>query len=1011
MAAPSNVGRGPTLNPTYEPTPKPVEDIPCTATVESGIPDDKVWEWGQDVELKIKMCHWYSYSYGVVDVLLYGDEPNADPVDSLAQYQSVHDNTLTVKYTVPQCTDQDLVTGECNTAGLNFPDNDGVTGVVTSVGSKDSFKLRIIEYGHGLDTGGWRSTGSGDYSWDRDDLVVDIRTKHLQAPSPEPTKAPSQDGTIDCFHTALFAGTGGANQVEMNKIRKFSSYGAGTDLATTPLAPGDSIFANIEYWPLDRYSSGRGTNRGGTYKKATAKEGQLRWSEDNDQGRFVYPFVDGPIATTDGALRGGGTPKGTGDPYAGECSTGGRLGAGSGTGCKTDTDCTTAGETCVLVAYGAVCSDDMTTACSEDNDCTAPATCVLKPTGRDGHLTEPEPMHTYWPFGYNRTTHAWTYGYCPSSTPTADNQCCCETDATGVAYFEDCDSLYPTTLNWMTTCSTPGVRKMVPLTRQNVTVAFKATKVTLRLCRGECHNDKNLGHVADAGDRKKGDKKSADDHGFFGALKYDVEVDANGPLGYGADGAALEGKCSTGGVLGTGSGTACFTDADCTATGESCARQNGPYESNDPVTLELTGSGGHPNAQRYGVVGGKVPLTLPTDLETADDYRILVHEESTGLTCRSDYFTIANAGEVPTPSPVRKAPPTPRPTPPRATHAPTPAPTPATITFAPEPQFWQKGSTQTVEIRIGDVDQAYSYGFGAVVDLLLYEADDADPVGTLAVYAQVAGNKLSVDYAVPAGLAGADFRLRAIEYTRGLDVYSKPFAIGDGAPTAKPTAAPTGKGLQVSAGGDFWVAGDAATVSVRYTGVAAGRDAWGGSLDTDTCYFDVVLMQGDAQVSALATGAESRNCKLTLSVDTTSLAEGTYSIQASEYTRGWVGASDDVAVVAPAPRPTDAPVAAPVPTAAPTPSGISVTESLAGATVAAGAAFTAELAYTGNLQKADGVVTLRICEGSATPYAGPADAYDSCAQAGANLATAEAASDGSWAGSGLALPADLAAGT
>merc|ERR1719482_2473837 len=166
--------------PTPEPTPKPVEDIPCTATVESGIPDDKVWEWGQDVELKIKMCHWYSYSYGVVDVLLYGDEPNADPVDSLAQYQSVHDNTLTVKYTVPQCTDQDLVTGECNTAGLNFPDNDGVTGVVTSVGSKDSFKLRIIEYGHGLDTGGWRSTGSGDYSWDRKDLEFRIRTKHIQ---------------------------------------------------------------------------------------------------------------------------------------------------------------------------------------------------------------------------------------------------------------------------------------------------------------------------------------------------------------------------------------------------------------------------------------------------------------------------------------------------------------------------------------------------------------------------------------------------------------------------------------------------------------------------------------------------------------------------------------------------------------------------------------------------------------------------------------------------------------
>merc|ERR1719390_233903 len=578
--------------------------------------------------------------------------------------------------------------------------------------------------------------------------------------------------------------------------------------------------------------------------------------------------------------------------------------------------------------------------------------------------------------------------------------------------------------------------KMVPLRRQNVTVASKATKVTLRLCRGECHDDKNLGHVADAGDRKKGDKESADDHGFFGALKYDVEVDANGPLGYGTDGAAL------------------------------AAGENGPYES---TTRDVWGSGGHANAQRYGVVGGKVPLTLPTDLETADDYRILVHEESTGLTCRSDYFTIANAGEVPTPSPVRKAPPTPRPTE-RATHAPTPAPTPSTITFVPEPQFWQKESTQTVEIRIGDVDQAYSYGFGAVVDLLLYKADDADPVGTLAVYAQVAGNKLSVDYPVPAGLSGTDFRLRAIEYTRGLDVYSKPFAIGDGAPTAKPTAKPstaapslaptadtvvvevsgvdvggtlvkdTTYSLQVRFTGDTFdepttvvvcreeslkhnrcplnPAGDgaqdaiannahdgdavlavkvAASTTFDYTPELTGRyvfQAWtatqgaftsptytvattapaadaaaapatppaptarptdmptgkglqvSAGSDTDTCYFDVVLMQGNAQVSALATGAESRDCKLTLSVDTGALAEGTYTIQASEYTRGWVGASDDVAVVAtaPAPSPTAAPV--PAPTPAPTPLGISVTESLAGATVAAGASFTAELAYT-----------------------------------------------------------------
>merc|ERR1719399_619210 len=39
----------PTPAPVPSPsTATPVEDIPCTATVESGIPDDKVWEWGQD---------------------------------------------------------------------------------------------------------------------------------------------------------------------------------------------------------------------------------------------------------------------------------------------------------------------------------------------------------------------------------------------------------------------------------------------------------------------------------------------------------------------------------------------------------------------------------------------------------------------------------------------------------------------------------------------------------------------------------------------------------------------------------------------------------------------------------------------------------------------------------------------------------------------------------------------------------------------------------------------------
>jgi len=1076
-ATPTNVQAGPTMNPTYEPTPKPAEDIPCTATIEDGL-EDGIWQWGQDVTLKIKMCHWYSYSYGVVDVLLYGDVANADPVDSLAQYQSVHDNTLTVTYTVPKSAD-------------DFPDK---TGAATC-GEPPCYKLRVIEYGHGLDTGGWSSAGT----WDRDDLVVDIRTKHLLAPSPEPTKSPSQDDTIDCFHTSLFHTSTTADQVEMNKIRKVvdgaNKYGNGL---STPLAPGASVFANVEYWPLDRYSSGRGTYRAadGTYHEATAKEGANKWNEDTHQGRFVYPYVDGPLFGTDGEVANGVAQTSTDDAKPGLCSEGGSLySAGSlNTPCTNDADCTDPGDTCALKIWNAVCSDDMIKPCQVTEDCligaspsVAGTTCVLKSTNKQGSLTGPEPMHTYWPFGYNRTTYDWTYGYCPGGDST---KCCCA-DVGDAAYFEGCT---------FGTCATNDYHAL-QITRQNVTVAAKPTKVTLRLCRGACNNDKNLAHLADADDRRKGDKKSSDAHGFFGALKYDLQVDANGPLGYGVDGSDL------------------------------AAGENGPYESTD---VEAWGAGqyGTRKVQAYGVVGGKVPLTLPADLETGDDYRILVHEESTGLTCRSDYFTIANADEVPTPAPHRADAPAPKPTP-TPTHAPTSAPTPATITFAPEPKFWQSGSTQTVEITIGDVNQQYSYGFGAVVDLLIYKGSASDPVGTLAVYAQVTGNRLTVDFDTDSLTAGDDYRLRAIEYTRGLDVYSKEFSIGDGAPvpaptpkpttpapsqaptddtvvvevsgvavggdlvkdtayslqvrftgdthdeatsvtvcreeslrhnrcplnpagdaaadeidnnahdgdavlvvkvgasttftftpteegrfvlqawtatqgaftsptytvqpagyvapvavvatpvvapapSAKPTLAPTDKGLQVALVSAFWVVGDAAAVTVRYTGLAAGHKSLGGSLDTDACYFDVVLFDADgAQAATLAAGAESKICELALSVDTAALATGAgYTVQASEYTV----------------------------------SGIVVTEGLAGTTVAAGASFTAALKYTGNLRDADGRVTVRLCAGSATPYAGPADAYDSCDQAGANLATAQATASGALDGS-YTVPADLAAGT
>merc|ERR1719258_583997 len=212
-----------------------------------------------------------------------------------------------------------------------------------------------------------------------------------------------------------------------------------------------------------------------------------------------------------------------------------------------------------------------------------------------------------------------------------------------------------------------------------------------------------------------------------------------------------------------------------------------------------------------------------------------------------------------------------------ATTSPSPAPTPSTITFAPEPQFWQKGSTQTVEIRIGDVDQAYSYGFGAVVDLLLYKADDADPVGTLAVYAQVAGNKLSVDYPVPAGLTGTDFRLRAIEYTRGLDVYSKPFAIGDAAPVPAPTAKPSTAAPSLAPTADTFD---------EPTTVVVCREE---SLKHNRCPLNPV---GDGAQDAIANNAHDGDAVLALKVaasttfDYTPAATGRYVFQAWTATQG-----------------------------------------------------------------------------------------------------------------------------
>ena len=95
----------------------------------------------------------------------------------------------------------------------------------------------------------------------------------------------------------------------------------------------------------------------------------------------------------------------------------------------------------MLVVYGAVCSDDMTTACA-DTDCTAPATCVLKPTDRQGYLRGPEPMHTRT--GRSATTGRPTQTFTGSAPPGRLLRPVLLRDRrAGVAYFEDCTTLYP----------------------------------------------------------------------------------------------------------------------------------------------------------------------------------------------------------------------------------------------------------------------------------------------------------------------------------------------------------------------------------------------------------------------------------------------------------------------------------------------------------------------------------------------------------------------------------------
>ena len=117
--------------------------------------------------------------------------------------------------------------------------------------------------------------------------------------------------------------------------------------------------------------------------------------------------------------------------------------------------------------------------------------------------------------------------------------------------------------------------------------------------------------------------------------------------------------------------------------------------------------------------------------------------------------------------------------------------------------YWRAGSRVSFRVRVcddhNDQKRGYSYDFGyGLLDVLLYKGNDLYDV-VVAYATMETGDKYYVDYDVPAALVpGHDYRLRAIEYTRGYDDYSVTFPVNDNTdyePSTSPTPAPSHTGL------------------------------------------------------------------------------------------------------------------------------------------------------------------------------------------------------------------------
>ena len=403
-----------TYAPTYEtwpPTPMRVMLAPTDwSSCGTSLPEDKIWEWGHErAPHQLRRClPAYSDTFVEVTALVGPME-----VDNCSRSFDIYRKTMHHRHVCPlhrldlrARADDDAMTDiESDAPSPASPRQPGQYPAVAA--------SRSIEYGHGLDGRLVRRL-----LWDAAMADADVtppgarqlfgvrrRTWIIAAAHPLVGAANTRSGGNEharrrrCALAVSFPWLGLGRRLRSQRGRRRVCDG---DPSPTAAGAGRQRSRRLMYWPLDRYDSlplGRGRRHG---SRPTVDVPCGRWRRR--QGRFVYPGS--------GTARSVETLKQ--EVWSRAASP--TLGPGDARSRRTvyrwsprrrvlhqcpNRIIFTAAFTrdaCVLVAYGAVCSDDMTTACALDTDCTAPATCV-HPTHRPGWARRSTDAYVFRPFG------------------------------------------------------------------------------------------------------------------------------------------------------------------------------------------------------------------------------------------------------------------------------------------------------------------------------------------------------------------------------------------------------------------------------------------------------------------------------------------------------------------------------------------------------------------------------------------------------------------------------------